>query len=135
GQALAVVASGFLDPSANSNGPSFGLYAVLPSGGTFLPLGLTTGVEENVINTSSFSTYPNPVSDKLNVEFTLETASDVNYSVYNASGMMVKSGKPALMANSNQLLTINVSDLPSGLYVVRVTAGNTQISSKVQVVN
>jgi len=135
GQALAVVASGFLDPSANSNGPSFGLYAVLPSGGTFLPLGVTTGVEENVINTASFSTYPNPVSDKLNVAFTLETSSDVNYSVYNASGMMVKSGKPGLMANSNQILTINVSDLPSGLYVVRVTAGNTQISSKVQVVN
>jgi len=38
GQALAVVASGFLNPANNNNGPSFGLYAALPTGGDLVML-------------------------------------------------------------------------------------------------
>jgi K+-transporting ATPase c subunit len=36
--ALVVLASGFLDPSVNSDGAGFGLYVALPSGGELIPL-------------------------------------------------------------------------------------------------
>ena len=38
GQALVVVASGFLNSANNSNGPSFGLYVALSTGGALIPL-------------------------------------------------------------------------------------------------
>lgn len=38
GSALTVVASGFLNPAANSNGPALGLYVALPTGGALIPL-------------------------------------------------------------------------------------------------
>src|SRR5690606_25007001 len=41
GGAGVVVASGFLNPANNSNGPAFGLYVALPSGGDLVMLPTT----------------------------------------------------------------------------------------------
>ena len=41
GQAITIVASGFVNPSQNSNGASFGLWIALPTGGNLIPLGLS----------------------------------------------------------------------------------------------
>ncbi|HRZ74327.1 MAG TPA: DUF4397 domain-containing protein, partial [Flavobacterium sp.] len=40
GAAITVLASGFLDPAVNSNGPAFGLWVALASGGNLIPLPL-----------------------------------------------------------------------------------------------
>ena len=38
GAAFVAVASGFLDPTQNSDGPAFGVFVALPTGGAMIPL-------------------------------------------------------------------------------------------------
>jgi hypothetical protein len=67
GAAIVVVASGFLDPTQNSSGESFGLYVALPSRGVLIPLPpVSLGVEN--FESNSLAVYTNPVNDQLNFE-------------------------------------------------------------------
>lgn len=53
GQAITVVASGFLDPANNSNGAAFGLYAALASGGALVALPVAADPRIQVIHNSA----------------------------------------------------------------------------------
>jgi hypothetical protein len=53
GQAITVVASGFLNTANNSNGPAFGLYAALASGGQLVALPLAAAPRVQVIHNSA----------------------------------------------------------------------------------
>ena len=73
-RAAAVFASGFLTPSANQNGPAFGLFAALADG-TVLQLGTVTSVQERVDNTPATyalsQNYPNPFNPTTQITFSL----------------------------------------------------------------
>lgn len=53
--ALVVMASGFLDPSVNSNGPAFGLYVALPGGGPLLSLPEVQGRAQIIHNSADMA--------------------------------------------------------------------------------
>lgn len=60
GKALVMLASGFLNPAANFNGPSFGLWLAKPAGGTLVELDHLSGIPEAV--SQDAEVYPNPAS-------------------------------------------------------------------------
>ena len=120
GTALTVVASGFLNPTQNSNGPEFGLWVALPSGGNLIPLQMPTlGTNTFDLNTVSIS--PNPVSDILNVTVPFLYES-INGNVLDMSGRTVKSVK--------QTNTVDVSSLSNGMYILDLIIDNKPFKQK-----
>ena len=105
--AITVVASGFLDPANNNNGPAFGLWVALPGGGNLIPLLPTIGLEES--STVEFDVFPNPAEDYLNLR---GLEGNWKYQVISLTGQVVGTGE---LATAN---TIDVRSLKNGSYLL-----------------
>jgi uncharacterized protein (DUF4213/DUF364 family) len=90
GVALTVLASGFLNPANNSNGPAFGLWVALPTGGDLIPL--PERVDNSTrpqFNAADITIFPNPVSAGImNVQLSNNDRIDMVV-MYNMAGAVV----------------------------------------------
>jgi hypothetical protein len=129
GQALSIMASGFLNPANNSNGEAFGLYVVLAAGGALVELPVFTSLEEAVeINAMSF--YPNPATDQITINYELVNSSDVKVEIFNLVGAKVfeRDFGRQLSGINNSL--INLENFKNGMYLMRLTAYNYPLTTK-----
>jgi hypothetical protein len=135
GQSIAVIASGFLNPANNNNGPAFALFVALTSGGELIELGPSTSVTETPETEKIEATiYPNPARDVLNLQVNLDVPSDVQVQIYSMSGALVMSQQFSASQLGSQK-QVNISDLPNGLYMVKMQAGNQQAITKLSKIN
>ena len=74
-QALTVVASGFFDPSMNSNGAAFGLHVALAAGGTLVELPVFVSVKDPALE-QAMTVFPNPASDQIRVALANDVRAD-----------------------------------------------------------
>ncbi len=118
-----VLASGFLNPAMNNNGPAFGLYVALPSGGPFVALPVATGIS-NVSNEIDLSVYPNPSNGNLFINFKLEQAQNVTVQITDLNGRMVKELMNGNSVSGKQNLNADLSDLSNGMYLARITTSS-----------
>lgn len=119
GAALVVVASGFLDPSNNSDGPAFGLWVALPSGGDMVELPpVPLSVQENIRN--AFAVYPNPVENTLTIQG-LEVG-NFGMTVIDMQGRIILTQN-----NINESFQLDVSSLAQGIYNVTIQVGNQSV--------
>ncbi len=119
GEALTLIASGFADSTKNSKGPKLHLYYARPSGGALVRLPIFTSVNE-INNESSLIIHPNPVIDILHIK----TKTPIqNISIINSVGVRVKYIKTT--AN-----TIDVSNLPAGIYIAEGQTANEKITQR-----
>ncbi len=126
GGALTVLASGFLSPGNDQNGPAFGLLAVFPDGtAALLPSGPVSN-EDGAVSPTAFTlrgVYPNPMQVATTVQFDLGTDARVSVEVFDVLGRRVLQTAPASMAaGTAQEVRLDAASLPSGAYLYRLTA-------------
>lgn len=114
GAAAVVVASGFLNPAVNSDGPAFGLWVALPTGGAMVELPATAFASITELNNEEVTIYPNPTESMLNVKttdlnVTKIEISDVHGKVYSSTNV-----------DNSVLNSVDVSNLPAGYYFLKI---------------
>ncbi|UPQ79142.1 DUF4397 domain-containing protein [Flavobacterium azooxidireducens] len=120
GAAITVLASGFLDPSVNSNGPAFGLWVALASGGNLIPLPQIP-LSVNNFDLNSVSLYPNPARETITLSIPFDYE-NFKATIYDLSGRQVKT-----VSDPNN---IDVSDLNSGMYILNTTLNDLSFNQK-----
>ena len=118
GGAATVFASGFLTPSANQNGPAFGLFAALADG-TVIPFQNVTGIGENSSNVIE-TVYPVPASDLLFVQIA-EGQLVESLQIVDVTGKIVQSQS---VTSTGSRISVDVSALSAGTYFLNVIGDN-----------
>ena len=110
GAAITVVASGFLDPAVNGDGPAFGLWVALATGGDLIPLPTAfVGIENE--ESIEFQLFPNPATEMVQINTTDNEAIE-QVIITDINGRIVKT--------SSFVPQVNVSDLEQGMYLITI---------------
>lgn len=105
-------------------------YVCVPHSGNMF--GAITVVPEGTLNTQEFSAietvalYPNPASDILNLNFDRALSDNLELTFYSTLGKKVKSIKDLNPSRP----TIDISDLNTGLYLLRIEDGNKAVTKR-----
>ncbi|MES2690893.1 MAG: choice-of-anchor V domain-containing protein [Bacteroidota bacterium] len=97
--------------------------------GKTINLTMATGLSA-IVNEKSFAVYPNPVVDVLNIDFDLKESSDVNISLVDVNGKLIKEFASGKMNSGKQHFTFT-NNLSQGLYFVKVQAGEQSFSKRI----
>ena len=79
-----------------------------------------TTVEENLINPVKIIVFPNPTSEIVNIEFETPTDAEITLFLLNNQGSLVKTIQ---IPTTTLTKEINMQDLPSGIYFLRILKG------------
>ena len=96
----------------------------IPNFGDALDALLVLGVEEQM-QENNFALYPNPVSTVINISFP-KSSENAEFALYNVLGERILQTNVNTMKN-----TIDVSGLPSGMYIASITSNNKTTSYKI----
>ncbi|MBK9045617.1 MAG: T9SS type A sorting domain-containing protein [Bacteroidetes bacterium] len=130
--------------SSTSNELSQGIIAlsngdIICSGGTdsmgllvkFCGLGNnTTSISENSSSLDSFTMFPNPVSEFLDLTFEATATKPYTISIYNLEGQKIFNKKHDITHIGTQQLHINLNNLSNGLYFIHLENGKKLITEK-----
>ncbi len=97
---------------------------------TFASKGGTSSAPSNAISDLNVMITPNPVSDNAVIRYNMGNSSDINFQIYDLQGKLVKTINLYNQPAGNNEMSVDASALGSGTYLIRMTAGTQQASSK-----
>ena len=82
---------------------------------------IITAIEENPELPVTVTIYPNPASESVNIKFESVVDKQINLQILDGEGRLVKIDKIEVSVLQK---TINLQDLPAGIYFMRLVKGN-----------
>ncbi len=79
-----------------------------------------TSTGAKLINEASFTIYPNPASEQINIQNNIELTNSV-ITIYDLSGKQVKSSTGSTIPPNSSM---NISDLNSGIYIIEISTAD-----------
>jgi len=93
--------------------------------------GMTVNNNAVITTEEGFTVNPNPTSGNLTLDFALETGADATISVHNMLGAQVMTLNLGTLTSGSHIQNIEMNDLASGVYIVRLNAAGNSIAKKV----
>lgn len=93
----------------------------------------TLSVEE-ISSVESFSVFPNPANNVMNVEIGMVTSERISIDFVNMLGQVVKSIDLGQRSTGLNREVIDIQDMADGFYLMNITIGKDQLTHKLQVV-
>ena len=123
---MVAVATGFLDPSQNSDGQVLGVGVALPSGGPLIMLEEVLGNKDNEL-INAITLYPNPAKEQVtlsnNSNIALKTAM-----IYDLKGKLISQ---IYLQNIQSDQVIDVSSYPTGVYLVHIKGEQSSVLKQI----
>lgn len=92
-----------------------------------------TGVSDLQSQLTAFAVYPNPASDKATIGISLESGQEVLLKVYDMIGRETATLANGNLVSGSHQYELNTSDLPKGIYLVRLNVGGSSFVQKLVV--
>lgn len=98
-------------------------------------LSVATGVEDKINEIPSnyilYQNYPNPFNPTTTIRYSIPQAAKVSIALYNVLGIKVASLVEAEKPVGNYEVVLNGNNLASGVYFIRMNAGNYSVTKKI----
>lgn len=85
---------------------------------------LATAVVPAAYSIQGHAFYPNPAHERITLSLSIVATSEVNVAFFNLQGQIVQSNRLGRLAAGAHQQLLDVSDLPEGMYLARVTVGD-----------
>ena len=92
----------------------------------------TSGMDQQTRDDIIRNIYPNPATDKVNIELNIPSSENVTISLINNLGQQIQVSNMGNISGA-QNISLNTSKLPKGIYFVSVIIGNKKYSKPVQI--
>lgn len=83
----------------------------------------TTSVSNVTATGNSFTVYPNPITDVINIQFAVNLSSSVKAVLYDMQGRACKA--MTLFGDGNKMTISGIGNLPAGIYTLQLSSAST----------
>ena len=90
-------------------------------------------VENNELSTIKVSQFPNPFANETTVNYSLQEASAVEYSVVDMAGNVITTGNEGNQTAGEHSFTIDGASFANGVYYLELTAGDNKVTRRLVV--